>query len=173
MRDGMKRMQWRAAGVIALGLLFMACLPGCGVKSAPIAPEFARPERTLDLHASPDHAGIKLTWERPTRYVGGHTMRDLSGFVILRAEDDAAKEPLVELPVTDQERFSVQHDFSYVDGETVMGHTYRYEVVSKTVDGSVSEPSNEVDFTRITPSPPPNPDTFQLPAPHPPTTSLP
>jgi hypothetical protein len=159
--------------VIVLGLLFTMFLPACGVKSAPIAPEFARPERTFDLHASADHAGIKLTWQRPTHYVGGRTMRDLSGFVILRAEDDAASEPLVELPVTDQERFSVQHDFSYVDGETVIGHTYRYELVSKTNDGSVSERSNEVDFTRITPPPPPNPNTYQLPAPAPPATGLP
>jgi hypothetical protein len=72
-------------------------------------------------------------------------------------------EPLAELPVTDRERFAVEHEFSYIDNETAVGQAYRYAIVSRTLDGDVSDASNTVDFTRIRPPPPPNPDTFKLP----------
>ena len=145
-----------------LGALLLAA--GCGVKSAPVPPELARPERIADLRAAPDANGIKLSWGRPTRYSGGHTMRDLGGFVILRASSaNGQMEPLAELPVTDRERFAIEHEFSYIDNETVVGQVYRYAIVSRTLDGYVSEASNTVDFTRVRPPPPPNPDTFKLP----------
>ena len=145
-----------------LGALLLAT--GCGVKSAPVPPELARPERIADLRAVPDANGIKLSWGRPTRYSGGHTMRDLGGFVILRASSaNGQMEPLAELPVTDRERFAIEHEFSYIDNETVVGQVYRYAIVSRTLDGYVSEASNTVDFTRVKPPPPPNPDTFKLP----------
>jgi hypothetical protein len=142
-------------------------LDGCGVKSAPIAPELVLPQRILDLRAAADPNGIKLIWERPTRYTGGHTMRDLSGFVILRSEGNGPAEPLVELPVTDRERFSVQRQFGYIDNETVVGRNYAYEIISRTSDGYVSQPSNQVTFTRVKPAPPPNPETYTLPTPTP------
>lgn len=150
-------------GIIASVLV----LGGCGVKSAPLAPELVRPQRITDLRATADPDGIKLTWERPTRYTGGHTMRDLGGFVILRSEENGPAQPLVELPVTDRERFSVQHQFGYVDNETILGKRYAYEIISRTTDGYVSQPSNEVAFTRIKPPPPPNPETYALPTPTP------
>lgn len=155
----------RSRLVLSLIAAGAAMLLGCGVKSAPIAPELARPERILDLHTTADSNGIKLIWGRPTRYAGGHTMRDLSGFVIIRGAGGGAMEPLVELPVTDRERFSVQHDFNYIDNETTLGESYRYAIVAKTADGYTSEPSNEVTFTRIKPAPPPNPETYKLPTP--------
>ena len=148
-------------------------LAGCGVKSAPVQPLMAVPAGIIDLHASSDPDGVKLTWERPTHYAGGGTMHDLGGFVILRGEDGATPEPLVEIPVTDQERFSVQRNFSYVDGETAIGHAYQYEIVSRTLDGYSSKPSNEAAAKRVKPAPPPNPDTFQLPAPNPLPTNAP
>ncbi len=130
-----------------------------------MAPELVRPEQIRDLRASADPAGIKLSWDRPTHYVGGHLMRDLGSFVILRGSTAGKMDPLVELPVTDRERFSVQREFSYVDGETTPNSHYRYQIVSETVDGHISEPSNEVEFTRVKPSPPPNPANFKLPEP--------
>jgi hypothetical protein len=150
------------AVALALGLT-----AGCGVKSAPLPPEVVVPERIADLRASADANGIKLIWERPTRYFGGHTMRDLGGFVIVRAEASGPYSPLIELPVTDRERFAVQHQFSYIDNETVVGRRYRYQIISKTTDGYISEASNEATFTRLRPALPPNPDTFKLPSPTP------
>jgi hypothetical protein len=149
---------------VTLGIALAA---GCGVKSAPLAPELVRPMQITDLRASVDPNGIKLSWLRPTRYSGGHTMRDLGGFVILRGAAGGPLEPLVELPVTDRERFSVQHQFSYVDNETILGHYYRYEIISTTTDGYVSMASNEVAMTRVKPAPSPNPENFKLPTPTP------
>jgi hypothetical protein len=140
-------------------------IPGCGVKSAPIPPEYARPERILSLHAAAAAGGIKLTWQRPSHYAGGHTMRDLSDFVVMRAPENEPMNALVKIPVTDQERFQVEDEFSYLDRETKMGDRYRYAVIAETSEGYHSEPSNEVAFTRIRPPLAPNPDTYQLPAP--------
>ena len=149
---------------LALGLALTA---GCGVKSAPLPPELIQPEQITDLRAATDANGVKLSWERPTHYTGGHTMRDLGGFVIVRAEATGPLTPLIELPVTDRERFAIQHQFSYIDNETVMGRRYRYRIIAKTTDGYISKASNEAVFTRVRPPPPPNPDTFKLPTPTP------
>ena len=64
-------------------------------------------------------------------------------------------------------RFQVQNTFEFIDGATVMGKTYHYEVTSSTTDGYVSEPSNDVAIVRRKPSAPPNPDTFVVPTPVP------
>ena len=165
--------RWLAACGVAMALAIAAWSLGCGVKSAPVAPELARPQRIADLHAAADADGIRLAWERPTHHAGGGSMRDLGSFVILRAQGDGAMEALVEIPVTDQERFSVERDFTYVDGETVLGNRYRYQVVAKTSDGYTSEPSNEAAFVRSNPAPKPNPENFQFPQPSPLPTSLP
>jgi hypothetical protein len=80
-------------------------------------------------------------------YVGGHSLRDLGSFIVLRSEGAQPFQPLVEIPVTDQERFAVQRTFSYLDGETRAGNTYRYEVVARTLDDYTSAPSNQVRVT--------------------------
>ena len=98
-------------------------------------------------------------------YVSGHSMRDLGGFVLLRSEGKQPLQPLVELPVTDQERFAPQRTFSYVDDETQVGNSYRYEIVSRTTDGYTSAPSNEVKFTRLSPRQKLKPHNLALPTP--------
>jgi hypothetical protein len=154
-----------AIATVIISILLAAALPGCGVKSAPIPPEYARPERILSLHAAPAAGGIMLTWERPSRYTSGHEMRDLGDFLLMRAEGDGPMTALVKLPVTDQERFQVENEFTYLDRETRLRDRYRYSVIAETTDGYHSEASNEVQFTRIKPPAAPNPDTYQLPAP--------
>ena len=106
-------------------------------------------------------------------YVSGHSLRDLGGFVLLRSQGNQQFQPLVEIPVTDQARFSPQRTYSYVDGETQVGSSYTYEIVSRTIDGYTSEPSNEVRFTRIPAPPNPKPQNLALPAPPPPATQSP
>lgn len=158
------------AGIFRKSMLALAiavALAGCGVKSAPLPPEMARPQRILNLRASAAAGGINLTWGRPTRYAGGQVMRDLSDFVILRGEGDGQMKALVEIPVTDQQRFQLQHQFTYLDNETKIGERYRYVVISETRDGYRSLPSNEVDFIRKPPPSPPNPENFKLPKPSP------
>ncbi len=172
----MTRMKLGAVAGIAIAIIAIfaaAGLPGCGVKSAPVPPEYARPERILSLHAEAAAGGIKLTWQRPSHYTGGHTMRDLSGFVLMRAAGNEPMAALVKIPVTDRERFQVEEEFSYLDRESRMGGPYRYSVVSETSDGYHSEPSNEVEFTRTKPPLAPNPDTYKLPSPSPLPTDTP
>jgi len=166
-------MKLGAVAALTIGIIVTAWLAGCGVKSAPVPPEYARPERILDLRAEAASGGIKLTWLRPSRYAGGHAMRDLSGFVVMRGEGDGPMTALVEIPVSDRERFQIERQFSYLDGETRMGSRYRYGIVSETTDGNHSEPSNEVEFTRIKPPVAPNPESFRLPAPSPLPTGAP
>lgn len=156
--------------LVLLGLTLVA---GCGVKSSPVAPQTVYPAAIFDLHASADPAGINLSWSRPTHYVSGHAMRDLGGFVLLRSEGNQPFQPLVELPVTDQERFAPQRTFSYVDGETQIGNSYHYEVVSRTTDGYTSAPSNEVKFTRVSLHKNLSPQNSALPIPAPITTNSP
>ncbi len=166
----MTRVKLGAIGTIAIGTIAIAVglgisLPGCGVKSAPIPPEYAAPERILDLRAESAIGGIKLTWSRPTHYVGGHAMHDLDGFVLKRADGDGPLTALVKFPLTDQERFQVEENFSYLDGETEMGSRYRYAIISEAGGGYYGAPSNEVEITRTKPALPPNPDTYKLPSP--------
>jgi hypothetical protein len=94
-------------------------------------------------------------------------MRDLGGFVIKRADGDGPFIALVKIPVTDQERFQIEEDFTYLDGETTMGNSYRYVIIAQTEGGYTSAASNEVNATRTRPVSPPNPDTYKLPAPAP------
>ena len=151
-----------------LVLVVVAVIGACGVKSAPVPPEKARPQAITSLTASSSPDGVMLSWERPTLYAGGHTMRDLGGFVIMRAEGDTAQmQPLVEVPVTDRERFQVQMVFTYDDLETQLGAHYRYAIIAETTDGYRSDPSNVVELTRKKPPPPPNPSNFHLPTPIP------
>jgi hypothetical protein len=132
-----------AMPVLVAALLAISTAPGCGVKSAPIPPEAARPQQILDLEAIPERHGIQLTWTRPEQYSSGKSMKDLSGFTVMRADGQDQYQPIVEVPVTDQERFQVATHFSYTDNTAAPGHYYRYEVVSHTTDGYKSLPSNE------------------------------
>jgi hypothetical protein len=154
--------------VTSLIMSAVAVLGACGVKSAPVPPEKARPETITTLTAASVQDGIMLKWDRPLTYAGGNTMRDLGGFVIMRAEGETAEmEPLVEVPVTDRERFQVQMVFTYDDLETQIGAHYRYAIIAETTDGYRSDPSNAVEITRVKPPPPPNPANFQIPTPSP------
>ena len=156
-----------------LGWSCLSLLIGCGVKSSPVPPQTVFPAPISDLRASADPAGISLRWSRPMHYVSGHAMRDLGGFVLLRGDGDRPFRPFVALPVTDQERFSPERDFSYLDGETQVGRSYRYTVVSRTTDGYTSAPSNEVRFTREWPPRNQQPRSLALPSSTPATPVLP
>ena len=140
---------------------------GCGVKSPPVPPEQAIPERIVGLEATSQKNGVMLSWERPDRTAGGHRMRDLGSFEVERAEATGAFRPLIEIPVTDQDRFQQQRKFTYLDVGAQVGHHYRYQVISSTLDAYHSGPSNEAEITFQLPKPPPNPEDFVVPQPTP------
>jgi hypothetical protein len=148
---------------LLLSLIATALVSGCGVKSGPVPPQTVYPAAISDLRASADPAGINLTWSRPMHYVSGHSMRDLGEFVLLRSDQNQPFQPLVEIQVTDQDRFEPQRTFSYIDGETQPGNSYSYEIVARTTDGYTSAPSNRVRFTRVLPHKSANPQNLVSP----------
>jgi hypothetical protein len=160
------RMKPFAALLICVALANLGWL-GCGVKSIPIPPEAARPEKIQNLAGSSSSNGIRITWSRPENYAGGQKMRDLGGFTITRSTGDAPFEKIGEILVNDQGRFQVERTFTYTDKETELGSTYRYQVTSNTTDSYHSEPSNTLTIVRRAPKPPPNPETFVVPTPVP------
>ena len=163
-------MRYRAAiwFIAAAAVMGSALWLGCGVKSMPIPPEEAIPQRIVSLSGISVNKGVQLSWIRPDRYAGGHRMRDLAKFELYRAEGTGGGyHPIAEIPVTDQARFQQQRQFTYVDTETRLGQGYRYQVVSETADGYRSQPSNEAETVRQKPKPPPNPENFVVPEPTP------
>jgi len=127
---------------------------GCGNKTRPVPLPDAIPATITDLRATQEPDGIRLTFSRPDHYVSGKEMRDLNHFIILRAEDQGPLIPYVEAPVPDRERIQKPRTLSYLDRNTLVGHTYRYVIVSVTDDGDKSAPSNEVTVTRAVTSVP-------------------
>src|ERR1700687_6371224 len=161
-----RRMKPFAALVICVALANLGWL-GCGVKSVPIPPEAARPEKIQNLAGSSSKDGIRLTWSRPENYAGGQKMRDLGGFTIARSSGDAPFQKIGEIQVNDQGRFQVERTFTYTDKETELGSTYRYQVISNTTDGYHSEPSNIATAIRRVPKHQANPAPFAVPTPAP------
>jgi hypothetical protein len=139
--------------VFALVLAFFPL--GCGKKADPRAPELATPQVIDNLTARSVANGVALTWRRPTEYVDGSELKDLAGFLIFRKDISptcpdcpAPYRPLTTLDVEDQEKFVKQKQFRYIDEEVQDKMTYRYRVSSQLRDGSLSQPSNEVQITR-------------------------
>ena len=155
------------AGLAGLTLLGAALWIGCGVKSQPVPPQRATPERIVGLSAGIQKKGILLTWERPQHYAGGGRMRNLDRFEVMRAGATGQYHKIASVAVTDQQRFQQQQRFRYLDKDTQVGETYRYEIISVTDDDYRSVPSNEAVITRTIPKPPPSPEHFVLPTPTP------
>jgi hypothetical protein len=134
---------------------FVVLVGACGKKSEPRAPELATPERITNLRAQPVANGISLTWNRPAQYVDGRALKDLASFVIFRKD---LTQSCVDCPVPyrelktvfveDRERFVKQRQYSFVDDAVQPKMVYRYRVSSQLLDGTLSEPSNEIEIVR-------------------------
>lgn len=141
--------------LVALTPMLVLLFAGCGKKGDLRAPELATPRVIENLTATSVPNGVSLTWRRPTEYVDGSALKDLTGFVIFRKDISptcvdcpAPYRPLTTVDVEDRERFVQQKQYRYVDEEVQAKMTYRYRVSSELKDGSLSEPSNEVEITR-------------------------
>jgi hypothetical protein len=138
-----------------LGSIIVLLWIGCGKKGPPRAPELAMPQLIKNLTAKPDGNGIVLTWSRPTEYVDGRSLTDLTGFVIFRKdlsptcpECPVPYRPLTAVNVEDREKFVKQKQYRFIDENAQAQMIYRYRVSSQLKDGSLSNPSNEVEATR-------------------------
>ena len=98
--------------MLATATLATAVFLGCGVKSQPIPPEAARPEKIAGLEAANAKEGIRLSWDRPELYAGGAKMKDLGSFSISRAEEGKPAEKIGDIQVHDEGRFQVQNTLS-------------------------------------------------------------
>jgi hypothetical protein len=140
---------------LTLALMPVLLFSGCGKKGDPRAPELATPRVIENLQATAGPKGVALTWTRPTEYVDGSDLKDLTGFAIFRKDIlptcldcPVAYKPLTTVDVEDREKFVKQKQYRYVDETTQQKMTYRYRVSSQLKDGSLGEPSNEVEITR-------------------------
>jgi hypothetical protein len=138
-----------------LCLVFFS-VTGCGKKGDPRAPELATPQTIKNLSAKPGRTGVVLTWSRPTQYVDGQELTDLAAFVIFRKELTPScpgcpvpYRQLTTVNVEDQERFVKKKQYRFIDQQVTPQAIYRYRVFSQLTDGSLSDPSNEVEVTRI------------------------
>jgi len=130
----------------------LASLVGCGKKGDPRAPELTVPATIRDLEVQAESRGLVLTWSRPSRYIDGRELRDLAGFVIFRKELSrkcpecpVAYRERTTLNVEDQDKFIKKKQFRFVDQELMPQTVYRYRVFTQLRDGSLSDPSNEVE----------------------------
>lgn len=135
-----------ARGYIQMALALLLILPACGRRTAPKAPELARPEVIANLAATRSDTGVELSWRRPDSYADGTRMPDLGTFSIQRAEGDGPFHTIEILPITDRERFRKIKRLVYTDTTVTAGERYRYRVHSTTLDDYESEPSNVVEI---------------------------
>jgi hypothetical protein len=141
--------------LVALALIPVLFFLGCGKKGDLRAPELATPKVIENLRATSVPNGVTLTWSRPTEYVDGKQLKDLMGFVIFRKDISptcldcpAPYRPLTTVDLEDREKFVKQKQYRYVDEEVQQKMIYRYRVSSQLKDGSLSQPSNEVEIVR-------------------------
>lgn len=139
---------------IALIMLLCAAFvnAACGRKGDPRAPELATPKSIQNLSARSGPNGVTLTWSRPTEYIDGTELKDLSGFVIFRKElppgcpdCPVPYRQLTTVFVEDQQKFIKQRQYRFVDQEVRPQAVYRYRVSSQLSDGSLGGPSNEIE----------------------------
>ena len=142
-------------GLVVIAIVCWVTGVGCGKKGDPHAPELATPKVIMNLTARAAPTGVALTWSRPTEYVDGSTIKDLAGFVIFRkeisplcADCPVPYRPLTTVMVEDREKFVKQKQYRFVDQQVQAKMVYRYRIASQLTDGSLSEPSNEVEVTR-------------------------
>jgi hypothetical protein len=141
-----------------LGLAVIVLLlfgSSCGKKGEPRAPELVAPKTITNLTARPGLGSVILTWSRPSEYVDGKELKDLSSFVIFRKEVSQScpdcpvpYRQLTTFYVEDREKFAKQKQYRFDDQEVRPSSIYRYRVSSQLLDGSLSAPSNEVEIAR-------------------------
>jgi hypothetical protein len=132
------------ATIAVLSVLLLSIGFGCG-RRGPLRPQTdMNPTAITDLKAARSASGVMLSWSRPTTYLDGSRMLDLAGFEIQRrkVDGDARFEKIGSAVVEDRERFQQARHFQYLDREIADAQTYAYRVVSYTLDGYFSAPSN-------------------------------
>lgn len=141
--------------LFAFAMVLALFAGGCGKKADPRAPELATPERITNLRAQLAANGINLSWNRPTQSVDGRELKDLASFVIFRKDLSQScldcpvpYRQLTTVPVEDRDKFAKQRQYRFTDANVQPQTVYRYRVTSQLSDGTLGEPSNEIEIVR-------------------------
>ena len=145
--------------VVLRTMAFFLLLSACGRQTDVKPPQLVAPEAIKKLEATNDADGIQIRWERPDEYVDGSSMLDLAAFRVERGVGDGPFQMWKKVEVTDRDRFRQIRRFRLLDGNVTPDQRYRYRVMSYTLSGHVSAPSNIVEIERVVPPPPPSSET--------------
>ena len=141
--------------LFAVALILTVLATACGKRGDPRAPELTLPKTITNLSARSVAGSVALTWSRPTEYVDGKELTDLTSFVIFRKEVSQScpdcpvpYRQLTTVNVEDREKFVKQKQYRFDDSDVRPKAIYRYRVASQLIDGTLSAPSNEVEVAR-------------------------
>jgi len=137
-------------------LLALTLMPGCGRKTALIAPQKLVPVAISDLRYFLDENGVSLEWTYPVKMENGDELRVIENFEVLRAaipEEEYCegcpvrfgKQVLVDggpLPVKGESRTATYNEVDLRDG-----YRYLYKVRSRSAGLYSSGDSNLISFT--------------------------
>lgn len=148
----------RSFAVALWATVVCVLLSACGRKTEVKPPQLIAPEAIEKLEVTNEEEGVRISWERPDEYVDGSAMHDLAAFRVERSTAGGAFRVLSKVEVTDRDRFRQIRRFRLLDTNAAPNELYRYRVVSFTLTGHVSAPSNVVEIERVIPPPPPSSD---------------
>ena len=137
---------------VALVLVPLSALSGCGRKTPPVPPQTVLPTPISDLRQQLDEHGVTLTWTAPSRTVQGDRLPRIDGFELLRAvvaEDDYCE----GCPINFGRPIKISPDET-LPGDTVRyreavlrpGYHYFYKIRTKLGWYYASDDSNIVSF---------------------------
>jgi hypothetical protein len=146
----------RSFTVITILLALALLIPGCGRKTALIAPQKMAPVAISDLRYFLGENGVRLEWTYPAKVENGDELSAIENFEVLRAEIPEKeycegcpvrfdKQALVEagvLPAKGEERTA-----TYKEVDLREGFRYLYKVRSRAAGLYPSSDSNVISFT--------------------------
>lgn len=147
--------------ILRLTIPFLLVATGCGLKTAPVAPESVAPEPVKDLRAISRDGKFLVVFKKPSKNADGSKLTDLAGFKVLRRVVEDANGCK-----TCPEKFPVVHDvdidrpvgvtiegerFIYTDGSVSPGVKYEYKVVAYNRDGYEGPEARRINFSWVQP----------------------
>jgi hypothetical protein len=137
---------------LCIAALLLLVPVACGRKTSVRPPEAVAPHVIVDLRATNAAEGVRLEWARPRQTADGTSLLDLAGFRIERNAGGQGFGPIGRVDITDRARLRQARHFRFTDSIVNPGEQYQYRVISYTVDGYDSVPSNVVDILRELPT---------------------
>lgn len=157
----------RAFGLLALLLLAVSGMNGCGYKTMPVPPDEIVPKAITDLRYELNEKGVLLSWTYPAETVKGEQLTDIVSFKLFRAVVPA-EQYCESCPIPFAEPITVEGGAVVPDKpktgvyqDTLLrpGHLYFFKVRSASGWWAESADSNVVSF--MWDIPPASPKTIE------------